>query len=157
MNVNAVKRRGAEVHGFGRHTVRGSAGRRLAAGDLMPRNVAAALAVGLLAAGCAVDSPTLESTLVMRSAYDPLTCPEVVSKYKAADGRMKELAALMEKSGSPVANALAYDTEFATARANKRFAEQAAERKGCDLAGKPPATAPQPPPPPAAQPDAKKQ
>jgi hypothetical protein len=44
----------------------------------------------------------------------------------------------MEKSGSPIANALAYNTEYATARANQRFAEQAAERKGCDLGNKPP-------------------
>jgi hypothetical protein len=124
----------------------------------MVRNVAAALVAGLLVAGCAVDSPALQSTLVMRSAYDPLSCPEVVAKYKGAEGRVKELAALMEKSGNPIANALAYDTEYATARANKRYAEQAAEQKGCDLAAKPPATpAPPQPPPPAAQPDGKKQ
>jgi hypothetical protein len=43
----------------------------------------------------------------------------------------------MEKSGSPIANALAYNTEYATARANRRFAEEAAERKGCDLGNKP--------------------
>jgi hypothetical protein len=123
----------------------------------MVRNVTAALVAGLLVAGCAVDSPTLQSTLVMRSAYDPLSCPEVVAKYKGAEGRMKELAALMEKSGNPIANALAYDTEYATARANKRYAEQAAEQKGCDLAAKPPATPAPPQPPPAAQPDGKKQ
>jgi hypothetical protein len=108
----------------------------------MPRNLVAALASGLLVAGCAADSPTLEGTLVMRSTYDPLTCPEVVSRYKQATNRMQELGALMEKSGSPVANALAYNTEYATARANKRFAEQAAQKKGCDLADKPPATTP---------------
>jgi hypothetical protein len=115
----------------------------------MARMGVAALAAGLLMAGCAVDSPILENALVMRSAYDALTCPEVVARYKGADGRMKELTVLMEKSGNPVANALAYDTEYATARANKRFAEQAAERKGCDLAGKPPATPPAATPPPA--------
>jgi hypothetical protein len=107
----------------------------------MPRNIVTVLASGLLVAGCAVDSSTLESTLVMRSGYDPLTCPEVVSRYKQADNRMQQLSALMEKSGSPVANALAYNTEYATARANKRFAEQAAQQKGCDLADKPPAAA----------------
>jgi len=108
----------------------------------MPRIVVAALASSLLLPGCAVDSPVLESTLVMRSAYDPLTCPEVVAKYRQADNRMKDLGALMEKSGSPVANALAYDTEYAQWRANKRFAEQAAEKKGCDLGDKPKAAAP---------------
>jgi hypothetical protein len=121
----------------------------------MARMVAAALAAGLLVTGCAVDSPTLERALVMQSAYDPLTCPEVVARYKAADGRMKELTVLMEKSGSPVANALAYDTEYAAARANKRFAGLAAERKGCDLGDKPAATPPAATPPPATPPPAR--
>jgi len=67
-----------------------------------------------------------------------------VSKYKAADTRVKELTALMEKSGSAIANALAYNSEYASARANKRFAEEAAERKGCDLSNKPAAAQPTP-------------
>ena len=104
----------------------------------MPRIIVASAAAGLLLAGCAADSSILESTLVMRSGYDPLTCPQVVAKYKAADGEIKRLTALMEKSGSPIANALAYDSEYASARANKRFAEEAAARKGCDLGNKPP-------------------
>jgi hypothetical protein len=105
----------------------------------MPRSIVAGLAFGLLVAGCAVDSPTLQSALVMGSTYDTLTCPEVVARYKGAVGREKELAALMEKSGNAVANAFAYNTEYATARANKTYAERAAQRKGCDLADKPPA------------------
>ncbi len=79
----------------------------------------------------------------MESAYGPMTCPEVVAKYNGADGRMKELTALMEKSGNAFANAIAYDTEYATMRANKKFAQEAAERKGCDLSGKPPAKPPE--------------
>jgi hypothetical protein len=103
----------------------------------MRRTVAALLAAGLLLAGCAADSSIMERALVMPSAFDPLSCPELLTKYKDADARMKQLAILMEKSGSPVANALAYDTEYATARANKRFAEQAAQKKNCELADKP--------------------
>jgi hypothetical protein len=110
----------------------------------MPRIIVASVAAGLLLAGCAADSTILERALVMPSAYDPLTCPEVVAKYKAADGRVKELTALMEKSGSPIANALAYNSEYASARASKRFAEEAAERKGCDLGNKPAAAQPTP-------------
>ena len=121
----------------------------------------ASLAAGLLLAACATDSPMLQSAYVMASAYEPLTCPEVVGKYKAADARAKELAALREKSGSVIANALAYDNEYTAAQANRRYAEQAAERKGCDLGNKPPAPAPPPTPlqlnPPApAQTEAKK-
>ena len=124
----------------------------------MPRmSIASSLVAGLLVAGCAADSPVLQSALVMESAYDPLTCPEVVGKYKAADARMKELTALMEKSGSPIANALAYDSEYTAAKANQRYAAKAAERKGCDLGNKPAVQAPTPiQPPAAAQAEAKK-
>jgi hypothetical protein len=114
-------------------------------GGPMPRAIVASVAAALLAAACASDSSIVENALVMRSAYDPLTCPEIVAKYKAAEGEIQRLTALMEKSGSAVANALAYQSEYTSARANKRFAEQAAERKGCDLGNKPP-----PAPPPAA-------
>jgi hypothetical protein len=108
----------------------------------MPRAIVASVAVGLLLAGCAADSPILERALVLPSGFDVLTCPELVARYKAADGRAKELTALMEKSGSPVANALAYNSEYASARASKRFAEEAAERKRCDLGTKPPPAPP---------------
>ena len=115
----------------------------------MPRAIVASVAAGLLA-GCAADSSIIENALVLRSAYDPLTCPQVVAKYKAAEGEIQRLTALMEKSGSEVANALAYKSEYTSARANKRFAEQAAERKSCDLGNKPtaspPAAASVPPP-----------
>jgi hypothetical protein len=120
----------------------------------MPRTVAVSLAASLLMAGCAADSPFVQSTLVLGSGYDALTCPEVVARYNAADRRTKELAGLMEKSGSPIANALAYDTEYAAARANKRYAEEAAARKGCELASRPVAL--EPPPPVAAPAGAKK-
>ena len=120
----------------------------------MPRTVFA-LAAGLLLAGCAGDSSFVDHALVMPSAFDPLTCPEVVKQYRASDGRMKELAALMEKSGSPIANALAYDTEYATARAKKRFAEQAALKKHCELGDKPVSLEPPPAPAPV-QTDVKK-
>ena len=119
----------------------------------MPRMFVASVAAGLLVAGCAGDASFVDRALVMQSGYDPLTCPEVVAKYKAAEAREKELAGLMEKSGSPIANALAYNTEYATARANKRFAEQAAEKKSCDLGNKP---VPLLPPPAAVPIDAKK-
>jgi hypothetical protein len=118
----------------------------------MPKTVFA-LTAGLLLAGCAADSSFVDRALVVPSGFDTLTCPELVARYKASDARMKELTALMEKSGSPIANALAYDTEYATARASKRFAEQAAQKKGCELGDKP---VPLEPPPAAVQADVKK-
>ena len=112
----------------------------------MRMSIVAALAAATLGAGCSVDSSTLQTALVMQSTYDPMPCPEVVQKYKSSEGRMKELTALMEKSGNPIANAIAYDTEYATVRANWQFSKEAAERKGCDLtsqgAAKPPEARP---------------
>ena len=101
----------------------------------MRMSIVAAIAAATLGAGCSVDSSVLQTSLVMQSVYDPMPCPEVVQKYKSSEGRMKELAALMEKSGNPIANAIAYDTEYATVRANWQFSKQAADRKGCDLTG----------------------
>ena len=118
----------------------------------MRMSIAAALAAATLAAGCSVDSSVLQTALVMQSTYDPLPCPEIVQKYKGYEGRMKQLAELMEKSDSPVANAIAYDTEYATVRANWKFSKEAIDRKGCDLTGKgqptPPAAKPSEAPPP---------
>jgi hypothetical protein len=102
----------------------------------MRMSIVAAIAAATLGAGCAVDSSVLQSALVMQSTYDPMPCPEVVQKYKSSEARMKELAALMEKSGNAVANAIAYDTEYATVRANWQFSKEAVERKGCDLSGR---------------------
>lgn len=110
----------------------------------MARTIVASVAAGLLLAGCAADSSFLDRALVLPSGYDALTCPEVVAKYKAADARVKELTALMEKSGSPFANALAYNSEYASSRASKRFAEEAAARKGCDLGNMPAPAQPTP-------------
>jgi hypothetical protein len=118
----------------------------------MRMSIVAAIAAATLGAGCSVDSSVLQTAIVMQSAYDPMPCPEVVQKYKSSEGRMKELAALMEKSGSPVANAIAYDTEYATVRANWQFSKEAAERKGCDLTGKGAAPAPVAKPPEATSP-----
>lgn len=108
----------------------------------MPRAIVASVAASLLLAGCAADSPILERALVLPSGFDVLTCPELVARYKAADARVKELTALMEKSGSPIANALAYNSEYASAHASRRFAEEAAARKACDLPSKPPPAPP---------------
>jgi hypothetical protein len=47
---------------------------------------------------------------------------------------------LREKAGA-VASVLAYDTEYAKAKATKKYSEAAANRKGCDLSKKAPAGA----------------
>jgi len=108
----------------------------------------------LLAAGCAacaVESPTVQSLVMMPSYFDTLSCPELVVQHQMATTRVKELATLREKSGNAVVNALAYDSEYAAARGKQAAAEQAAAQKGCDLTKKP-----EPPKPAPAVPEAKR-
>jgi hypothetical protein len=89
--------------------------------------------------GCA-ESPIVESMLVVPGYYDTLTCPELVGQIAASTSRAKELAQLMQKSSAnaegPVVNALAYNTDYAKARATQKYAEDAARRKACDLTKK---------------------
>jgi len=118
----------------------------------------AAGAIAMLLAGCAAETPLIDRILVMEGAFDPLTCKEVVARYNEAKARMAALEKLMEKSNSAIVNAIAYDTEYASARANKRFAQSAAEKKNCELPDRA-ATAqvlPLPPPPATAQAEPKK-
>ena len=90
-----------------------------------------------LLAGCAAYSPVVENLLVVPGYYDTLNCTDLVREFQSSDGRMKDLTALMEKSGAgdagAVMNALAYNTDYAKARAARKYSEEAARRKGCDL------------------------
>jgi hypothetical protein len=103
--------------------------------------------VALTVAACAADSSVVEELMVVPSYYDTLECPELVGQFQGASQRVKELTALRERAdkgaGGAVASALAYNTEYAKAEATKKYAEAAANRKGCDLAKKP-AAAPSP-------------
>ena len=97
--------------------------------------------VALMVAACAADSSVVEELMVVPSYYDTLQCSELAGQFQGASQRVKELTALREKAGNEpggvVANALAYNTEYAKAQATKKYAEAAANRKGCDLAKKP--------------------
>jgi hypothetical protein len=101
--------------------------------------------VALAVCGCAADSTVVENLMVVPSYYDTLECPDLTAQFRAASQRLKELTALREKAGQDpggvVANALAYNTEYARAEAMKKYSEAAASRKGCDLAKKPPVSA----------------
>jgi len=65
---------------------------------------------------------------------------------------LKELNGFIDKSGNAFVNALAYDSEYASVRAKRKYAEEAAARKGCDLSEKPPAKPPDANPPQAKKP-----
>jgi len=101
--------------------------------------------VALTVCGCAADSTVVEDLMVVPSYYDTLACPELTAQFQGASARLKELTALREKAGQGpggmVANALAYNTEYARAEATKKYSEAAANRKGCDVAKTPPVSA----------------
>jgi hypothetical protein len=101
--------------------------------------------VALAVCGCAADSTVVADLMVVPSYYDTLECSELTAQFRAASQRVNELTALREKAGKDpggmVANALAYNTEYAKAEASKKYSEAAANRKGCDLASSPPISA----------------
>jgi len=104
----------------------------------------AAVLVGVVAAaaltGCASESPIVDNILVVPGYYDTLPCPELVAAFQSSSTRVKELTALMERSASgsagPVVNVMAYNTDYAKARATQKNSEDAARRKNCDLTKK---------------------
>jgi hypothetical protein len=102
--------------------------------------------VALTAAACAADSSVVEELMVVPSYFDTLECSELAGQIQGASQRVKELTALREKAGNEaggaVASALAYNTEYAKMQAVKKYAEAAANRKGCDLTKKPAAAPP---------------
>jgi hypothetical protein len=108
--------------------------------------LAAAIAVG----GCAADSPLLERMIIVPGYFETLSCPELATKMRESAGRVAELTRLMQSSADDasgvVVNALAYNTEYAKARATQRHAEAAAASKGCNSMAKPdtPAESPDP-------------
>jgi hypothetical protein len=101
------------------------------------KSIAIPLAVAASLAGCAVESPIVENLLVVPGYYDTLTCLDLVRQFRGAEARVKELTSLMEKTsgsaGGPVVNALAYNTEYAKARAVQKYTEEAGRRKSCDF------------------------
>ncbi len=103
-------------------------------------------------AGCASDSWLAENLTTVPQYSDTLNCADLLSQYQTASARLKELTTLMDRSGNVVVNALAYDTEYASVRAKRKYAEEAAARKGCDLSEKPPAKPPDANPPQAKKP-----
>jgi uncharacterized protein YcfL len=64
-----------------------------------------------LLAGCGSEDST-SRLLVSRQGYVLFDCEALATTIKAREAREKELKTLMEKSGSEVANALAYRPEY---------------------------------------------
>jgi hypothetical protein len=96
-------------------------------------------AAGCLAAltgGCA-SSPDIEvlSPYAAPGKYDFLDCPGIAQRLKTASDRERELVDLMTRAqqgvGGSIVNAIAYQDNLNTARAQSRELRKAAEGKQC--------------------------
>ena len=69
--------------------------------------------------------------------YDFLDCPTITERLKTTSARERQLNELMtrasEASGGFIVNAIAYQEELNTARANLRELRKAAEAKHCTV------------------------
>jgi hypothetical protein len=96
--------------------------------------------VAFAVAGCAADSTVVADLMVVPGYFDTLECPELANQFQAASQRVNELTMLREKAaGEPAgafANAVAYNAEYTKAQATKKYSQDAANRKGCDLTKK---------------------
>ena len=95
-------------------------------------------ALALMVAGCsAVDNDSMSSLMVSPGKYSLYRCNELAEQGKTRVERVQELEVLMEKAaqgpGGEVANALAYRSEYLTARGELKELEVAAIEKKCDM------------------------
>jgi len=85
--------------------------------------------------------PRCSTITVVPGYYDTLDYAELVAKLQSLTVRVRELILLKEEWGEDsdgtIVNAVAYNTEYAKARADQRQAENAAVWKRCDLSAKP--------------------
>jgi hypothetical protein len=88
-------------------------------------------------AGCAADSGIVENLLIVPGSFDVMDCPALIARYRLESARVARFTMLMERSASepagPIVNAVAYNTDYAKARANQSASERAARAKGCDF------------------------
>ena len=95
----------------------------------------ATICIALLVPACA-DSD-LFSPYAAPGKYDFLDCPSIAERIKTAGNREQQLIELMsrakESSTGSIVNAVAYQDDFNTARANLRELRKAAQAKKCTV------------------------
>jgi hypothetical protein len=104
----------------------------------MRARLAPGVAAGCIAAiisGCA--SEDILSPYAEPGRYDFLDCTSIAERITKASDREKQLAQLMtrasEAADGAIVNAIAYQDEYNTTRANLRSLRKAAEVKKCQL------------------------
>ena len=97
--------------------------------------VATVVLLTLLTGGCAGDQ--VASVMAQPGKYEFYPCPQLIEEWKRVSARERELKALMDKAGQgaggTVVNAIAYQSDYLTARGELRMLESEAQRKKCDL------------------------
>jgi hypothetical protein len=93
----------------------------------------AVVCAAVLMSGCAQSD--LFSPYAAPGKYDFLDCPSIANQFKAQTAREQQLRELMsraqESSGGAIVNAVVYQDDFNTVRANIRQLRKAAEAKHC--------------------------
>ena len=97
--------------------------------------VAAVALLSLLTAGCAGDQ--VAGVLAQPGKYEFYPCPQLIEEWKRVSARERELKALMDKAsqsaGGTVVNAIAYQSDYLTARGEMRMLESEGQRKKCEF------------------------
>ena len=93
----------------------------------------AAVCLGLLTSGCSVALD--DGIYAAPGKFDFLDCPSIANRAKTASARETELTELMSRSregaGGPVVNALVYQEELNTVRAEIEGLRKTADDKRC--------------------------
>ena len=93
----------------------------------------AAICVALLVSACAESD--LFSAYAALGKYDFLDCPSIATRIRSTTARERQLVELMsrakESTTGAIVNAMAYQDDLNTARANLRELKKAAEAKKC--------------------------
>jgi hypothetical protein len=94
---------------------------------------------GLLLVACTVAACALDqfgSLYVAPGKYDTLKCPDLNSLSINLSVREKELTSLIDRAnqeaGGSIVNALTYQTDLESVRANLAIVKKAAAEKNCD-------------------------
>ena len=93
----------------------------------------AAVCLGLLTSGCSI---ALDDGIYAEPGkFDFLDCPSIANRAKAASARETQLTEMMshaqDGAGGPVVNAIAYQDELNTVRAELQALRKTADDKRC--------------------------
>jgi hypothetical protein len=95
----------------------------------------AAICLAVLISGCAENE--LLSPYATPGKFDFLDCPSIIGRLKESADREQQLAELMrrtnEGTGGFIVNAITYQDQINTVRANIRELRKAAEAKQCTI------------------------